>query len=55
MVIPFGLTNAYAAFMDLMNWVSEDCLDKLVIVFIDEIVVYSKLEQKHEKHLRIVL
>ena len=55
LVMPFGLTNAPAAFMDLMNRVFRDYLDKFVIVFIDDILVYSKDEQEHEDHLGLVL
>ena len=51
----FGLTNASAAFMDLMNRVFGDYLDKFVIVFIHDILVYSKNEQGHEDHLSLVL
>ncbi|GKD68718.1 putative reverse transcriptase domain-containing protein [Tanacetum coccineum] len=53
--MPFGLTNASAMFMDLMNRISKPYLDKLVIVFIDDILVYSKDEEEHEKHLKIIL
>ncbi|KAA0067849.1 pol protein [Cucumis melo var. makuwa] len=49
-VMSFGLTNAPAVFMDLMNWVFKDFLDTFVIVFIDDILVYSKTEAEHEKH-----
>ena len=55
LVMSFGLTNAPAAFMDLMNRVFRDYLDKLVIVFIDDILVYSQSESQHEQHLRLVL
>ncbi|KAG8501449.1 hypothetical protein CXB51_003789 [Gossypium anomalum] len=55
LVIPFGLTNAPAAFMDLMNRVFQPYLDRFVVVFIDDILVYSKTETKHDEHLRIVL
>ena len=51
----FGLTNAPAAFMDLMNSVFKDYLDKFVIVFIDDILIYSQSETEHEHHLRLVL
>ncbi|GKE83784.1 putative reverse transcriptase domain-containing protein, partial [Tanacetum coccineum] len=54
-VMPFGLTNALAVFMDLMNRIFHEYLDKFVIVFIDDILVYSKSEEEHERHLRIVL
>jgi hypothetical protein len=54
-VIPFGLTNAPASFMCLMNSILSKYLDKFVIVFIDDILIYSKNEQEHEEHLRIVL
>ena len=55
MVISFGLTNAPAAFMDLMNRVFEEYLDKFVIVFIDDILVYSRTMKEHELHLKLVL
>ncbi|GKA18258.1 putative reverse transcriptase domain-containing protein, partial [Tanacetum coccineum] len=54
-VMPFGLTNALAVFMDLMNRVCKPYLDKFVIVFIDEILVYSKDDEEHRKHLKIIL
>ncbi|KAL4020664.1 hypothetical protein IC575_019445 [Cucumis melo] len=50
-VMSFGLTNAPAVFMDLMNRVFKDFLDSFVIVFIDDILIYSKTEAGHEKHL----
>ena len=51
----FGLTNAPVAFMDLMNRVFEEYLDKFVIVFIDDILVYSRTMEEHELHLKILL
>ncbi|WVZ80296.1 hypothetical protein U9M48_027786 [Paspalum notatum var. saurae] len=55
LVMSFGLTNAPAFFMYLMNSVFMNELDKFVVVFIDDILVYSKNEKEHEEHLRIVL
>ena len=55
LVMSFGLTNAPAAFMELMNGVFKEYLDSFVIVFIDDILVYSKTEAEHEEHLRLVL
>ncbi|TYK20414.1 ty3-gypsy retrotransposon protein [Cucumis melo var. makuwa] len=54
-VMSFGLTNAPAVFMDLMNIVFREFLDTFVIVFIDDILIYSKTEAEHEEHLRMVL
>ncbi|GKA83421.1 putative reverse transcriptase domain-containing protein [Tanacetum coccineum] len=54
-VMPFGLNNASAVFMDLMNRVCKPYLDKFVIVFIDVILVYSMDEEEHGKHLKIIL
>ncbi|XP_040367269.1 uncharacterized protein LOC112177433 [Rosa chinensis] len=54
-VMPFGLTNAPAAFMDLMNRMFSPYMDKFVVVFVDDILVYSKTLEDHDKHLRIVL
>nr|GEW27253.1 putative reverse transcriptase domain-containing protein [Tanacetum cinerariifolium] len=54
-VMPFGLTNTPAVFMDLMNRVCKPYLDKFAIVFIDDILIYSRNKEKHENHLRIIL
>jgi hypothetical protein len=51
----FGLTNALAYFMYLMNKVFMEYLDKFFMVFIDDILVYSRNEEEHEEHLRLVL
>jgi hypothetical protein len=55
MVVFFGLTNAPTYFMNMMNKVYMEELDKLVVVFIDDILIYSEIVEEHEKHLRIVL
>ncbi|GJS57783.1 putative reverse transcriptase domain-containing protein [Tanacetum coccineum] len=54
-VMPFGLTNAPAVFMDLMNHVCKPYLDKFVIVFIDDILIYSYNEKENEEHLKTIL
>nr|GEY48739.1 putative reverse transcriptase domain-containing protein [Tanacetum cinerariifolium] len=54
-VMPFGLTNAPTVFMDLINWVCKPFLDKFVIVFIDDILIYSRDEKEHEEHLKAIL
>ena len=54
-VMPFGLTNAPTVFMDLMNRVCRPMLDRSVIVFINDIFVYSRSREKHEEHLREIL
>ncbi|GJZ41764.1 putative reverse transcriptase domain-containing protein [Tanacetum coccineum] len=54
-VIPLGLTNAPAVFMDLMNHMCKPFLDKFVIIFIDDILIYSKNKKEHEEHLKAIL
>ena len=54
-MMPFGLMNALAAFMDLMHRVFQPYLDKFVVVFVDDILIYSKSKGEHDGHLRIVL
>ena len=53
--MPFGLTNESTAFMDLMHRVFQPYLDQFFIVFVDDILIYSKPEEEHEDHLRVVL
>ena len=53
--MPFRLTNAPVDFMDLMNSIFHEYLDHFVIMFIDDILIYSKSQEEHEEHLRIVL
>ena len=54
-VMPFGLMNAPAAFIDLMHGVFQPYMDQFVVVFVDDILIYSQSEEKHENHLRDVL
>ena len=54
-VMPFGLTNAQATFIDLMHRVFQPYLNQFVVVFVDDILIYSQSEWEHENHLRIIL
>jgi hypothetical protein len=54
-MMSYGLTNAPAYFMYLMNEVCMDYLDKFIVVFIDDILIYSETEEEHEEHLSLVL
>jgi hypothetical protein len=55
LMMSFGLTNASATFMNLMNKVLRQFIDRFVIVFIDDILVYSRFREEHEQHLRMML
>ena len=54
-MVPFGLSNAPVVFMCLMNGVFREYLDKFVIVFLDDVLIYSNSEEENEQHLRMVL
>jgi hypothetical protein len=54
-MVPFGLSNAIVIFICLMNGVFRNYLDKFVIVFLDDILIYSKSGEEHEQHLKMVL
>ena len=53
--MPFDMTNASAAFMDLINRVFRSHLDRFVVVFIDDILIYSRTQEEHAEHLRVAL
>ena len=53
--MPFGLINAPAAFMDIMHRVFQPYLDQFVVVFVDDILIYSQSEEEHKDHLRVIL
>src|SRR5271168_4045316 len=55
LVMPFGLTNAPATFQTMMNSILQPYLDKFVVVYLDDIVVFSDSDEEHEEHLRLVL
>jgi hypothetical protein len=55
LVMSFGLTNAPSVFMDMMNRVFHDSLDQFTVVFIDDILIYSRTSEEHEEHLRKAL
>ena len=55
LVMPFGLTNAPAVFMDLMNRVFRDYLDRFIVIFFDDILIYSRTKEEHESYLRATL
>ena len=54
-MVPLGLTDAPVVFIDLMNRVFHPYLDKFILIFIDDVLIYSKNEKDHEEHQRIVL
>lgn len=55
LVIPFVVTNAHVVFMDYMNWICQPYLDQFVVIFIDDILIYSRTQQEVKKHLRFFL